>query len=149
MFNSSLLLTAVYWCSIGDQVMPTRVVSLVCFPIPCPHLILEHCPLPLKAKCNASFLIIVHPKLLDGVNLHLKELWGSSDANTYTVIQVAETRLVIGFDIWLLETCQLCLIFISIFCFKKSSKAIKAKKANEGQHSPNLQISLVLSLFNV
>ena len=114
--------------------MPTRVVSLVCFPIPCPHLILKDCPLPLKvlpnnctyktlrwgefiseralgikwcqhvlfhlsafqffvhiwylnivlflSKCNASFLIIVHLKLLDGVNLHLKELWGSSDANT-------------------------------------------------------------------
>ena len=31
---------------------------------------------------------------------------------TSTVIQVAETCSEICFDIWLLETCQLCLIFI-------------------------------------
>ena len=55
-----------------------------------------------------------------------------------TVIQVAETRSEIGFDIWLLETCQLCLIFIRkghFFCWKKSSKAIKA---NECQQRPAL-----------
>ena len=55
-----------------------------------------------------------------------------------TVIQVAETRLVIVFDIWLLETCQLCLIFISKgrFLLKKIIKGHKGKKANQGQQRP-------------
>ena len=46
-----------------------------------------------------------------------------------TVFQNARFRLVIGFDIWLLETGQLCLFFINKgqFLLKKSSMSTKAK----------------------
>ena len=55
-----------------------------------------------------------------------------------TVIQKALSCLEIDFDIWLLDTSQLCLIFISKgqFLLKKSSKATKAKKVNEGHQRP-------------
>ena len=48
-------------------------------------------------------------------------------------------------------TCK-CTTVCRKLCFKKSSKATKAKKANEdqkGQHSPKPQVSLLSSLFNV
>ena len=92
---------------------------------------------------------------------HLMVSWIFRHQNwvpSITVIQVAETRLEIGFDIWLLETCQLCLIFISKghFLLKKIIQGHKGQKgqwrptkANKGQHSPKLQISLLLSIFNV
>ena len=60
-----------------------------------------------------------------------------------TVIQNAGFRLEIGFEIWSLETGHLCLIFISKgqFCLQRSSKATKAKKANDGQkRSPKAKI---------
>ena len=59
-----------------------------------------------------------------------------SDSYTpFTVIQVGETRLAIGFDIWLLETCQLCLIFISKGHFLLK-KIIQGHKGQKGQWRP-------------
>ena len=53
----------------------------------------------------------------------------------HTVIQVAKTRLEIGFDIWLLETCKLCLIFISKGHFLLK-KIIQGHKGQKGQWRP-------------
>ena len=77
MFNSSLFLTdaalGIKWCqhvlfhlSAFQFLVHIWYLKIVLF----------------LSKCNAGFLIIVHLKLLDGVNLYLRELWGTSDANT-------------------------------------------------------------------
>ena len=52
------------------------------------------------------------------------------EAGTATVIRIAESRLEIGFDILLLETGQLCLIFISKgqFLLKKITQGHKDQK---------------------
>ena len=62
--------------------------------------------------------------------------FGNLEPMVITVIQVAKSRSEIGFDIWLLETCQLCLIFIrkGQFLLKKISKATKATKATKVQN---------------
>jgi hypothetical protein len=48
------------------------------------------------------------------------------------MIQIAESRLVIGFDISLLETGQLCLIFINKGQFLLK-KIIQVHKGQKGQ----------------
>ena len=58
-------------------------------------------------------------------------------------------KLILSSDCWKQVNCAYILSAKARFCFKKSSKAKKANEANKGQHSPKLQISLLLSLFNV
>ena len=73
----------------------------------------------------------------------------------FTLIQNARLRLEIGFDIWLVETGQLCLIFISKGQFLLK-KFIQGHKDQKGQWRPkkvikgqNFQKSLISSIINV
>ena len=95
--------------------------------------------------CSSFWLLLLH---------HMIYLKLFNIAASTTVIQNAWSHLEIGFDIWLLETSQLCLIFISKGQFLLK-KIIQGHKYQKGQWRPkkviqgqNFKKSLISSIFN-